>query len=325
MLALLLTLCVLLGVTCGFRHVWLQPLRTATTQFLPVSHAARRPQRSPGSGSGPGPCFAKGKKKKAGVKDDDEDIDIDQLELADDIKQLLRAAKEELADDEAAVDDDEEATDEDPGDKGDDDNDNDDDDSGVVDSIDDIVADDDGEGEHAESVAAGDAAAWRNKVEEIIRTVVLAIPDAHVRQVTFKGGRIEVTVSATDDLDAPEGPSVATLQTCHQRLYEAFELREDDLAVVTRNEILVASPGIGEVLRTDRDFVSFKGFTVAVTTKELFKKKTLFEGTLVERTDECVFISQKGRPIRIPRDVVAEVRLPKPKYESTDSEMRKLR
>jgi hypothetical protein len=284
------------------------------------------------------PHFAKAKKKQVASNDDDDDadIDIDQLELGDDIKQLLRTAQEELGGDDDGEDDDvdessslifQEDDDDDDGDSssggGSSQN------SDVVDSIDDIVADDDeddeSEGGDTTSELARDTTAWRGKVEDIIRTVVSTVPDAFLRQVTFKGGRIEVTVSATDDPDAPEGPSVATLQACHQRLYEAFELREDDLAVVTRNEILVASPGIGDVLRTDRDYVSFKGFNVAVTTKEVFKKKTLFEGTLVERTEECVFISQKGRPIRIPRDLIAEVRLPKPKYESTDSEMRKLR
>jgi ribosome maturation factor RimP len=112
---------------------------------------------------------------------------------------------------------------------------------------------------------------------------------------------------------------------CHQKLYEEFEKREADLAVVTRNEIIVASPGIGDVLRSNRDFVTFKGFTVSVTTTEIYRKKTTFEGTLVERNDETVAISQKGRMIRIPREIIAEVRLPRSKYESTDTEMRKLR
>jgi ribosome maturation factor RimP len=280
------------------------------------------------------PHFAKAKKKQVASNDDDDDadIDIDQLELGDDIKQLLRTAQEELGGDDEEEEVDESSSlifqeDEDDGDSSSSGGGGSSRNSDVVDSIDDIVADEDDESEDGDTTSelARDTTAWRGKVEDVIRTVVSMVPDAFLRQVTFKGGRIEVTVSATDDPDAPEGPSVATLQACHQRLYEAFELREDDLAVVTRNEILVASPGIGDVLRTDRDYVSFKGFNVAITTKEVFKKKTLFEGTLVERTDECVFISQKGRPIRIPRELIAEVRLPKPKYESTDSEMRKLR
>jgi ribosome maturation factor RimP len=136
---------------------------------------------------------------------------------------------------------------------------------------------------------------------------------------------VEVVISASDNPANPVGPSVSALQICHRSMYDEFELREEELAVVTKFEIVVASPGIGEVLRTDQDFVSFKGFNVAVTTKEIYKKKTLFEGTLVERNEHDVCISLKGRIVKVPRDLVADVRLPKPKYESTDTEMRKLR
>ena len=64
---------------------------------------------------------------------------------------------------------------------------------------------------------------------------------------------------------------------------------------------------------------------IAVTTTEDFKKKTLFEGSLIERSDEHVVVSLKGRIVKVPRKVIASVRLPKAKYESGDSEMRKLR
>ena len=165
---------------------------------------------------------------------------------------------------------------------------------------------------------------WKQNVEQIIRDVI-SKQNVYLQKVTWKGGRIEVIITATDDPDDPTGPSSGILQMCHRMLYEAFELQENFLAVVTRYEIIIASPGIGEVLRFDRDFISFKGFTVSVTTTEIFKKKTVFEGTLVERTDDYVSISQKGRLIKVPRTIIAEVRLPKPKYESTDTEMRKLR
>ena len=52
--------------------------------------------------------------------------------------------------------------------------------------------------------------------------------------------------------------------------------------------------------------------------------KSLYEGTLVGRTDEHVILSLKGRKINIPRDKVVEVRLPKAKTELTDYEIQKL-
>ena len=61
-----------------------------------------------------------------------------------------------------------------------------------------------------------------------------------------------------------------------------------------------------------------------MTTKEEFKKKLEFTGTLVSRDNDMVSVSQKGRVTKIPRDIVAEVKLPKAKYESFDEEIKKL-
>lgn len=71
----------------------------------------------------------------------------------------------------------------------------------------------------------------------------------------------------------------------------------------------VSSPGVSDVLSRDRDFVSFKGFPVVVKTTEPHKGQTRWEGTLMRREDEYVFINLKGRPVKIPRGLVQEVRL----------------
>lgn len=71
----------------------------------------------------------------------------------------------------------------------------------------------------------------------------------------------------------------------------------------------VSSPGVSEVLSADRDFISFKGFPVLVETLEPYKGQTRWEGTLMRREDEHLLINQKGRPIKIPRTLVQQVRL----------------
>lgn len=195
-----------------------------------------------------------------------------------------------------------------------------------VTSLDDIVSDEEeeeegGEGSVRTALLPDD---FKGQVETIIRQVIQK-QNLYVQKIFWAQGRIEVVISASDDLSNPIGPSVSALQLCHRSMYDEFELREEELAVVTKFEILVASPGIGEVLRSDQDFVSFKGFTVTVSTTEIYRKKTLFEGTLVERNADDVCISLKGRIVKIPRTVVNQVKLPKPKYESTDTEMRKIR
>lgn len=233
---------------------------------------------------------------------DEEDLGDEEIETDDDLRKYVQDITGMLAemDDESSYGD-------------------------YVTSPDDIVGEDEEDDEEGVSqpnvVTSND---WREKVQTIIKEVVKK-QGLYVQKVFWVGGRVEVVISASDDISNPIGPSVSALQICHRSMYDEFELREEELAVVTKFEIVVASPGIGEVLRSDQDFVSFKGFNVAVTTTELYKKKTLFEGTLVERTEHDVCISLKGRIVKVPRELVADVRLPKPKYESTDTEMRKLR
>lgn len=292
-------------------------------------------------------CFAKARKKenKKSAADDDDEMDDDDFDgFSDDVKQLLLSAKDISAEAESGL----LSLDENKGNSDDhledDESESDDDlrqyvqeitgmladmdDSGSADidfvtNPDDIVGDDEDE-EDALVPTAVTSNDWKEKVQKIIHEVI-GKQGLYVQKIFWVGGRVEVVISASADPMNPIGPSVSALQVCHRSMYDEFELREEELAVVTKFEIVVASPGIGETLRTDQDFVSFKGFNVAVTTTEIYKKKTVFEGTLVERTDENVCISLKGRIVKVPRDLILDVRLPKPKYESTDTEMRKLR
>ena len=272
-------------------------------------------------------------------KDDEDEVDDDYFqELAEDVKELLRSAKssatlstltpvEILSDgaiqanvdgiklriDEILHDDDEDSPDNMQTFEVDSD-------EIFVMSPDDIV-----DYTSEEKVVSGAPTnEWREEVSIIIHDVIRK-QGLHVQKIFWGGNRVEVVISESEDLLNPVGPSVSALQICHRSMYEEFELREEELAVVSKFEIVVASPGIGEILRTEQDFTSFKGFIVTVITSEIFRKKTTFIGTLVERSQENVCISLKGRPINIPRDIILSVRLPKPKYEVTDTEMRKLR
>mmetsp|Transcript_26296 Transcript_26296/g.26548 ORF Transcript_26296/g.26548 Transcript_26296/m.26548 type:complete len:283 (+) Transcript_26296:238-1086(+) len=170
---------------------------------------------------------------------------------------------------------------------------------------------------------------WRKKIESIITDVITSFSSSsspvYLSQLKWTPTRLEVTVSCNSDPLQPEGPPVTIIERLHRQLYSILDTREDELAFISRFEILVASPGVSDRLQTDKDFIFFRAFPVTVTTTEEYKKKTRFEGTLVERTEDKVIISLKGRLVRIPRHLVSEVRLPKSKFETTDKEMRKLR
>ena len=71
----------------------------------------------------------------------------------------------------------------------------------------------------------------------------------------------------------------------------------------------VSSPGVSPALETDRDFVVFKGFMVEVNLSDPHKDKRHWVGQLVRRDDAAVVLSQKGKTIAIPRDLVVMVQL----------------
>ena len=71
----------------------------------------------------------------------------------------------------------------------------------------------------------------------------------------------------------------------------------------------VSSPGVSEQLETDRDFIVFKGFTIEVTLHTPHKDKKVWIGTLLERTEKNLAISQRGRRIALPSELVESVQL----------------
>ena len=78
----------------------------------------------------------------------------------------------------------------------------------------------------------------------------------------------------------------------------------------------VSSPGIGEELRDDRDFRSFRGFPVEVHYRDAKGGETRREGLLLERDDQAVHLNMRGRTKRIPRGDVIGVRLITPAGEN---------
>jgi ribosome maturation factor RimP len=94
-------------------------------------------------------------------------------------------------------------------------------------------------------------------------------------------------------------------------LEDCEKMSRDLEAVLETNDLIpgtyvleVSSPGISRFLTTDREFISFKGFTVIVSTKELYKGQKEWAGQLISRDEIAVHINQKGRVINIPRDLI---------------------
>ncbi len=100
-----------------------------------------------------------------------------------------------------------------------------------------------------------------------------------------------------------------SLEDC-ERMSRALEEKLDALDLIPESYVLeVSSPGISRQLTTDREFISFKGFSVLVKTSEPYEGHTEWRGKLTRRDDTAVYLNQKGRTIAIPRQLVIRVQL----------------
>ena len=99
------------------------------------------------------------------------------------------------------------------------------------------------------------------------------------------------------------------LQDC-ERMSRALEAALDETDVIPFAYALeVSSPGTSRELTTDREFNAFGGFAVQVTTDRPVDNKTEWQGQLIRRDETKIYLSQKGRTIEIPRELVNKVYL----------------
>ena len=74
----------------------------------------------------------------------------------------------------------------------------------------------------------------------------------------------------------------------------------------------ISSPGIGDLLQSDRDFQTFRGFPVEVSFEDDHGKEQSLAGSLLERSVDHLEINIKGRVKRIVRSTIRSVRLTSP-------------
>ncbi|MER3494075.1 MAG: ribosome maturation factor RimP [Mastigocladus sp. ERB_26_2] len=95
-----------------------------------------------------------------------------------------------------------------------------------------------------------------------------------------------------------------------ERMSRALEATLDAAEVIPDTYVLeVSSPGISRQLTTDREFISFKGFPVIVSTSPPYEGQQEWTGQLIRRDETSVYLNQKGRAIAIPLTQVNKVRL----------------
>jgi ribosome maturation factor RimP len=71
----------------------------------------------------------------------------------------------------------------------------------------------------------------------------------------------------------------------------------------------VSSPGLSRQLVTDREFISFKGFPVIISTSPSDDGQQEWTGQLIRRDETAVYLNQKGRVVEIKRSLITRVQL----------------
>lgn len=100
-----------------------------------------------------------------------------------------------------------------------------------------------------------------------------------------------------------------SLNDCEQMSIALGEELETSNTLPDAYVLEVSSPGVSNQLETARDFIVFKGFAIEVTLHTPHKGKKVWIGTLLERTDSKLAISQKGRRVALPIELVESVQL----------------
>ncbi|NEP47266.1 MAG: ribosome maturation factor RimP, partial [Okeania sp. SIO2H7] len=99
------------------------------------------------------------------------------------------------------------------------------------------------------------------------------------------------------------------LQDC-EAMSQSLDLMLDETELIPDAYVLeISSPGVSKILSSDRDFISFKGFPVTVETTEPHKGETHWQGNLLRRDASAVFLSLKGRTVKIPNEMIKTVQL----------------
>ncbi|MBD2662921.1 ribosome maturation factor rimP [Richelia sinica FACHB-800] len=95
-----------------------------------------------------------------------------------------------------------------------------------------------------------------------------------------------------------------------ERMSRALEASLDAAEIIPDAYVLeISSPGISRQITTDREFISFKGFPVLISTSPPYEGQQEWIGQLVRRDETAVYLNQKGRVVEIPRTQITRVQL----------------
>ncbi len=106
-------------------------------------------------------------------------------------------------------------------------------------------------------------------------------------------------------IDKPGGIGIDDCQAVSEKISDVLDKKDP----INQSYYLeVSSPGLDRPLKTERDFLKYKGELVEVKVFQPIDGKKVFEGELVGLVDNSIIINQNGKDIEFKRDEVAIVK-----------------
>jgi ribosome maturation factor RimP len=99
------------------------------------------------------------------------------------------------------------------------------------------------------------------------------------------------------------------LNDCEQMSRALEEILDQQVTIPEAYVLEISSPGVSKLLSSERDFISFRGFAVLVTTTVTDENHQQWRGTLQKRDSQKLYLNQKGRIVEIPVQIIESVEL----------------
>ncbi len=106
-------------------------------------------------------------------------------------------------------------------------------------------------------------------------------------------------------IDKPGGISIDDCQAVSERMSDILDKKDP---IEQSYYLEVSSPGLERPLKTERDFIKYKGELVEVKVFQPIDGKKVFEGQLVGLVDNKIIIIEDGKNIEFDKEKVAIVK-----------------
>lgn len=144
-----------------------------------------------------------------------------------------------------------------------------------------------------------------NVVTQLKAAASIAIPpNLQIQSMCINARTVEVVITSAHD---DQAPSVEDCALVSRRVGDIIE-HANYLGDMPYS-LNVSTPGTTDLIETPKQFQSFRGFPVRLTTRQPIKGKTQFFGSLGKRTESGMQLIVKGRVLNFDDQDVFELRL----------------